>query len=111
MLCKGDHLLQNCPGIPKVLEVWSTGSHRPLSSTSGAHVGDKPSTSKSHGKKGKVKFPYKLCEGNHPIHLFPLLDEASKELENLIASQPRLPTRYRKFFPDPSLVYHVIDQN
>ena len=80
MLCKGDHLLQNCLGIPKVLDVWSTGSHQPLSSTFDDNVGDKPSTSnsKSHGKKGKVKFPYKLCEGNHPIHLFPLLDEASK---------------------------------
>ena len=23
MLCTGDHLLRDCPGIPKVLEVWS----------------------------------------------------------------------------------------
>jgi hypothetical protein len=90
---------ENCPGIPKVLEVWSTGSHRPLSSASGDHAGDKPSTSNSkvHGKKGKVKFPCKLCEGNHPIHLCPLMDEASKELENLTASQPHLPTGYQSF--------------
>lgn len=90
MLCKGDHLLRHCPGIPKVLEVWSIGSHRPLSSASGDHAGDKPlaGDSKVHGKKGKVKFPCKLCEGNHPIHLCPYMDEASKVLENLTASQP-----------------------
>lgn len=71
MLCKGDHLLRDCFGIPKVLEVWSTSSHQPLSSTSGNHASDKSSTndSKVHGKKCKVKFPCKLHEGNHPIHL------------------------------------------
>lgn len=85
MLCKGDHLLRNCPCIPKVLEVWSTGSHRPFSLAFGDHAGDKPSASnsKSHGKQGKVKFPYKLCESNHLIHLCALMDEAYKELENL----------------------------
>ena len=78
MLCKGDHLLRDCLGIPKVLEVWSTGSQQPLSSASGDHAGDKPSTSihKVHRKKGKVKFPYRLCEGNHFIHLCPYMDEA-----------------------------------
>ena len=110
MLYKGDHLLRTCPGIPKVLEVWSTGSHQPLSSASGDHAGDKLSTSKAHGKKGKVKFPCKLCEGNHPIHLCPLIDEASKWLENITASQPRLLTTYRKLSPDPSLIDPMIDQ-
>ena len=80
MLCKGDDLLRDCPNIPKVLEVWSTGSHQPLPPTSRDNAGDKPSTSDSkvHGKKGKVKFPCKLCEGNHLIHLHPYMDEASK---------------------------------
>ena len=27
ILCKGDHLLRDCPGIPHVLEVRFTGSH------------------------------------------------------------------------------------
>lgn len=107
MLCRGDHLLQNCPSIPKVLEAWSTGSHRPLSLAFGDHVGDKPSTSKSQGKKGKVNFPCNLCEGNHPIHLFTLMDEASKVLENLIASQLRLLTGYRNISLDPLLVDHL----
>ena len=55
-----------------------------MSLTSGDHVGDTPSTSDSkvHGIKGKVKFPCRLCEGNHPIHLCPYLDEAKKVLDN-----------------------------
>ncbi len=113
MLCEGDHLLQNCRCIPKVLEVWSTSSHQPFSLASGDHVGHKTSTSnnKVHGKKGKVKFPCKFCNGNHPIHLCPILDEASKELENLTASQPCLLVGYQKFSVDPLLVNPVIDQN
>ena len=93
--------------------MWSACSHQPLSSASGNHAGDKTSTSndKDYGKKGKVKFPYKLCEGNHPSHIFPLLDEASKELENLIASQPHLLIGYQKLSLDPSPVDQVIDQN
>lgn len=112
MLCKADHLLQNCPGIPKVLDVWSIGSHQPLSSTSRVHVGEKPSTSnnKVHGKKGKVKFQCKLCEGDRPIHLCPLLDETSKELENFTASEPHLLAGYQNISHDPSLVDLVIDQ-
>ena len=53
-LCKGDHLLRDCSIIPKVLEVWSIGSHQPLLSASGNQVGDKTSTSdhKVQGKKG-----------------------------------------------------------
>jgi len=51
-----------------------------------------------------------LCEGNHPIHLCPLLDEAYKELENLTASQPCLPVDYQKLSLDPSLVDQLIDQ-
>jgi len=36
------------------------------------------SDSKVHGKKGKAKFPSKLCEENHPIQIFPFMNEASK---------------------------------
>lgn len=113
ILFKGDHLLRHCLGIPKVLEVWHIGSYRPSSLASGDHAGDKPSTSDSkiHGKKGKVKFPYKLCEGNHPIHLCTYMNEASKVLDNLKTSQSCLPTSYRKLSHDPSLADQVIDQN
>lgn len=74
----------------------SIGSHEPLSSAFGDHAGDKPSTSNSkvHGKKGKVKFPYRLCEGNHPIHIFPYMDEDSKVLENITTSQPQFLANY-----------------
>jgi hypothetical protein len=41
---KGDHLLKDFHGIPKVVEVWSQG-HQPASSTTAGHDGDKPSTS------------------------------------------------------------------
>jgi len=59
-----------------------------MSSTFGDHATDTPSTSgnKVYGKKGKVKFPCRLCEGNHPIHLCPYLDEAKKMLDSRPAS-------------------------
>ena len=38
------------------------------------------------------------------------MDEASKELENLIASQPHLLVGYQNISPNPSLVDPVIDQ-
>lgn len=77
----------------------ATDSHRRFPSTSQDHVGDKTLTtnSKAHGKKGKVKFPYSLCESNNPIHLFPYMDESSKVSENVTASQPSLLASYQKF--------------
>ena len=96
-LCKGDHFLINCPGIPKVLEVWSERSYQ-------LTVG--PSTSDFHvlGKKGKVRFPYRLCKGSHQTHIFPHMDEASKLLENLTVPQQKIPTGYRKLSPNlPSM--------
>lgn len=91
--------------------MWSIGSHRPLSSTSRDHAGDKPSTSDSKvkGKKGNANFPCTLCEGNHPIHLCPYMDEALKVLENLTSSQPCLPDGYQKLYHNPPLVDEVID--
>ena len=52
-LCKGDHFLINCLGIPKVLEVWLEKSHQ---------ISIDPSTSDSQvpGKKGEVRFPCNL---------------------------------------------------
>ena len=59
-----------------------------MSSTSGDHAGDTPSTSgsKVQENKGKIKFPCRLCEGNHPIHPCPYLDEAKKVLDNHLDS-------------------------
>jgi hypothetical protein len=52
-ICKGDHLLNHFPCIPKVLEVWSTGSQQPMLPTIVGHVNDNPSTSDHHaGEKG-----------------------------------------------------------
>jgi hypothetical protein len=71
-VCKGDRFLRDCPGLPKVLEMWSS-----MSSSPAGHVGDTPSTSDVKvGKKNRtVKFPCMLCEGDHHSHLFPRMDE------------------------------------
>jgi len=67
-------------------------------------------TIRSMGKR-EIKFPCNLCEGNHPIHICPLMDEASKELEKCTASQPHLLVNYQKLSPHPFLVDQVIGQN
>jgi hypothetical protein len=38
-ICKGEHIIRYFPGIPKVLEVWSTGSQQPVSPITSSHVG------------------------------------------------------------------------
>jgi hypothetical protein len=100
-LCKGDHFLRDCPGIPKVLEFWSSTSSAPA-----GHAGDTPSTSdvKVGKKKTTVKFPCMLCEGDHYSHLCPRMDEASSLLEKL-----QLPKGYRKISPNPSLVDGLVN--
>jgi hypothetical protein len=100
-LCKGDHFLRDFPGLPNVLEVWSS-----MSSTLARNVGDTPSTSdiKVCKKKTTVKFPCMLCGANHYSHLFPHMDEASSLLENL-----QLPISYRNISPNPSLVDGIIN--
>ena len=103
-LCKGDHFLVNCPGIPKVLEVWSEKSHQ---------LSIDPSTSDSQvpGKKGKVRFPCKLCKGSHQTHICPHMDEASTLLENLTVPQQEFPTGYRKLSPNLPSTDGVVDSN
>jgi hypothetical protein len=95
-LCKGDHFLRDFPGIPKVLEMWSS-----TSSASASHVGDAPSTSdvKVGKKKTTVKFPCMLCEGDHYSHFCPRMDEAYSLLEKI-----QLPNGYHNISPNPSLV-------
>ena len=92
-LCKGDHLLRDYPGIPRVLEVWSQNLNRPSPLTSRDHFDVTPSASDGK-KKGKIRFPCRLCGGEDLLHLCPLMDKASKVLENLTAPQPQLPIGY-----------------
>ena len=49
-LCKGDHLLKECPVLSRVQEEWSKRSKPSVSSTSDHHVDDTPSTSDPLGK-------------------------------------------------------------
>lgn len=55
---------------------------------------------------GKVRFPYRLCEGEI---LFPLMDTTSKVLENLTTSHPQLPISYQRLSSDPPPVGKEID--
>ena len=56
-----------------------------MSSTSGHNTDDPPSTSDSvvKSRKGKVKNHCLLCKDMHFNYLFPLMDEASKLLEDI----------------------------
>ena len=110
MLCKGDHLLRDCPGIPKVLEAWSNDLPL-LPLASGSHIDGTSSTShdKTHKKQGKITNPCKLCEGYHPIHLFPYMDEATRVLDNPTFSAPCLLAGYQKLSSSPPLVDSTID--
>lgn len=80
-----------------------------MSSTSETHVESTPSTSVSevHGKKGKYRFPCKLCEGDHAVHRCPFLDEAKRVLKDHPISPIRLPPRYKKLSPSPPLVKNL----
>lgn len=104
IICVGDHFNRYCPCFPRILQEWSSRSHHHVSSTSGDHVGNTPSTSdrKVHGKKGKVRIPCRLCEGNHSLHLCPFLDEAKRVLDNHPTSPQQLPFGYKKL----SLILH-----
>ena len=96
ILCTRDHLLRDCPGIPKVLEAWSN-SRPSLPLPSGSQVGGTSSTdtSKAPKKQGKITNPCNLCEGHHAIHLCPYMDEAKRVLDNPAVSAPCLPAGYK----------------
>ena len=102
MLCTGDHLLRDCPGIPKVLEAWSN-SRPPLSLTSGSKVGGTSSTrvGKTPKKQGKITNPCRLCDGHHAIHLCPYMDEAKRVLDNSTISTPCLSIGYKQISSSP----------
>jgi hypothetical protein len=109
-LCKGSHLLKDFPGLPKVIEVWSTHPRQPMSSASEQHADDFLSTSHDivGKKKSRAKFPCMLCKGSQLIHLCPHMDEASKLLEDMTVSQPQLPAAYRKISLSPPVVDGMI---
>jgi hypothetical protein len=87
-LCKGIHLLKECPGLSRVIEAWSTHPRQPMSLAYEQHADKPPSTSHDMiGKnKSRVKFPCMLCKGSNLTHLFPFMDEASKLLEDMNVS-------------------------
>lgn len=77
-----------------------------MSSSPTGHAGDMPSTSDVKvGKKNRtIKFPCRLCEGDHHSHLFPHMDKDSYILENIL-----LPIGYRNISPNPSLFYGLVN--
>jgi hypothetical protein len=110
-LCKGSHLLKDCPGLPKVIEVWSTHPDQPMSSASEQHADDLPSTSHDTigKKKSRVKFPCMLYKRIYLTHLFPHMEKALKLQEDMTISQPQLPGAYRKFSLNPPVVDGMIN--
>jgi hypothetical protein len=61
-LCKGIHLLKDCPGLYKVIEAWYTHPRKSMLSASKQYADDLPSTSQDTigKKKSRVKFPCML---------------------------------------------------
>jgi hypothetical protein len=87
-LCRGSHILKDCPDLSKIIEAWSTHPHQPMSLASEQHVDDFPSTSHDivGKKKNRAKFPCMLCKGHHLTHLFLHMEEALKFLEDMTIS-------------------------
>jgi hypothetical protein len=110
-LCKGSHLIKDCPGISKVIEEWFTYPRQPMLSASAQHVDDLPSTSQDivAKKKIRVKFQCMLCRGSHQTHLLPHMEKASKLLEDMTISQPLLPASYHKISLNPPIVDGMIN--
>jgi hypothetical protein len=106
-LCKGSHLLKDCPGLSKVIEAWSTCPRQPMLLASKQHADDPPSTSHDTvgKKKSRVKFPCMFCKGSHLTHL----EEALKLLEDMTVSQPQLPAAYHKLSLNPPIVDGMIN--
>jgi len=82
-----------------------------MSPASRHHTDESPSTrnNRVENEKRRVKFPCRLCGGTHCTHLCPRMDEASYLLENITILQQNLPSGYRRFSPNPSLVDEVVD--
>jgi hypothetical protein len=68
-LCKGSHLLKECPGLSKVIEAWSTHPHQPMSLASEQHADDFPSTSQDTLGRRKVESSSRACYAKGVISL------------------------------------------
>jgi hypothetical protein len=112
-LCKGSHLLKECPGLSKVIQAWYTHPRQPTSLASEQHANNPPSTSHDTvgKKKSRAKFLCMLCKGSHLTHLCPHVEEASKLLKDMFVSQPQLPAAYHKLTLDPPIVDRIITPN
>jgi hypothetical protein len=71
-ICKGNHLLKDCPGLSKVIEAWSTHPHQTMSLAYEQHTNDPSSTSHDivGKKKSRFKIPCMLCKGSHLTSAF-----------------------------------------
>jgi hypothetical protein len=78
-ICKGDHLLKDFPGIPKVLDMWSMSSKQLVSSTSAGHAGD-------NHQLVKVRFGRRKVESNF---LVGYVKEVIKLTFSLVWMKPR----------------------
>ena len=112
-LCKGDHLLKECPDLSRVQEEWYKRSKPSMSSTSNHHVDDTPSTSDPlvKGRKGKFLYTCLTCKAMHRTFLCPSMDEALRWLENIIDHQQVIPTSDSKLSLDPPLVDQVVNSD
>ena len=82
-----------------------------MSSASGHHIDDPPSTSDFvvKSQKGKFRNPFLLCKDMHTTYLFPCMDEASKLLEYITISGQWLTTGYCKLSLEPTLVDQLVN--
>jgi hypothetical protein len=82
-----------------------------MSPASAGHASDGPSTNdnKVGGKKGKVKFPCKLCNRNHHTYHFPYIEEASQLLEDSVVSQQQPSVSSQESSPTQPLVDEVVN--
>ena len=88
-LCKGGHLLKECPGLSRVQEEWYKRFKTSVSSTSDHHVDDTPSTSDPlvKGHKGKVLYPCLICKAIYRTFICLSMDESLRSLENITDHQ------------------------
>jgi hypothetical protein len=86
------------------------GSQQIISPVASSHGGNNPSTSDSKfgSKKGRLNFPYRLCEGIHRIYLFPCVDGKGL-LEKYFISQQKILVGYHKFSIKPPLVDELVN--
>jgi hypothetical protein len=68
-LCKGSHLLKECPGLSKVIEAWSTHPHQPMSLASEQHADDPRQLVMIRLGRRKVESSSRVCYAKGVISL------------------------------------------